>query len=290
VTAERRGALILLGPFVAGALLLVALPALVTFAVSLTDWDLINRPRFAGLDNFGDLLDDGILHRALLNSALFLAIAVPLRLAAATGMALLLHRRGRAREAGRTATYLPTVVPDVALALVFLFLLNPLYGPVNGVLGTLGLPEPGWLTTPGWAMTAIVLVAVLTVGEGFVVALAARQELPEELHDLARLEGSSPWHTLRRVTLPLMRPTLALLAFRDTAYALQLTFVPALLVTGTGPDRATLFLPHVIYDAAFEDLRYGYAAAVTLALFLLTLLVVAAQLRLLRRRRFGLGR
>jgi len=109
-------------------------------------------------------------------------------------------------------------------------------------------------------------------------------EVTKRLGPTLALDGLS----LRRVTLPLMRPTLALLAFRDTAFVLQVTFVPALLVTGTGPDRATLFLPQVIYDAAFRDLRYGYAAAVTLALFGLTAVIVALQARLARRRRFGL--
>ena len=287
---RHRGALLLLAPYLLGGALLVVLPAALTFGLSLTEYDLLTSPRFSGLDNFEELLGDRILRTALLNSLLFLAIAVPLRLLAAVGMALLLHGRARGRGAQRTAVYLPTVVPDVAFALLFLFLLNPVYGPVNALLGGLGLPEPAWLSTPAGAMAAVVIVATFTVGEGFVVALATRQELPEELYDLAKLEGSRPSHTLRRVTLPLMRPTLALLAFRDTAFALQVSFVPALIVTGTGPDRATLFLPQFIYDAAFEELRYGYAATVTLTLFALTGLIVAAQARVLRSGRFGLGR
>ena len=288
--SRHRGALLLLAPYLLGGALLVVLPAALTFGLSLTEYDLLTSPRFSGLDNFEELLGDRILRTALLNSLLFLAIAVPLRLLAAVGMALLLHGRARGRGAQRTAVYLPTVVPDVAFALLFLFLLNPVYGPVNALLGGLGLPEPAWLSTPAGAMAAVVIVATFTVGEGFVVALATRQELPEELYDLAKLEGSRPSHTLRRVTLPLMRPTLALLAFRDTAFALQVSFVPALIVTGTGPDRATLFLPQFIYDAAFEELRYGYAATVTLTLFALTGLIVAAQARVLRSGRFGLGR
>lgn len=287
---RHRGALLLLAPYLLGGALLVVLPAALTFGLSLTEYDLLTSPRFSGLDNFEELLGDRILRTALLNSLLFLALVVPLRLFAAVGMALLLHGRARGRGAQRTAVYLPTVVPDVAFALLFLFLLNPVYGPVNALLGGLGLPEPEWLSTPAGAMAAVVIVATFTVGEGFVVALATRQELPEELYDLAKLEGSRPRHTLRRVTLPLMRPTLALLAFRDTAFALQVSFVPALIVTGTGPDRATLFLPQFIYDAAFEELRYGYAATVTLTLFALTGLIVAAQARVLRSGRFGLGR
>lgn len=280
---------LLLAPFLAGALLLIALPAAVTFALAFTDWNLLQPASFVGTENFAALADDPILRRALLNSLIFLAIAVPLRLAAAVGAALLLHRQARGRSAERAGVYLPTVVPDVAFALLFLFLLNPLFGPVNAAITAAGLPPVEWLTSDAGAMAAIVLVSVFTIGEGFVVALAARQELPGELDDVARLEGASPGFALRRVTLPLMRPTLLLLAGRDLAYALQLTFVPALLITGTGPDRATLFLPGYVFETAFEDLRYGYAAAVTLVLYVITLALIAAQVRLLRRRRFTLG-
>ena len=280
---------LLLAPFLAGALLLVVVPAVVTFAVAFTDWNLLEPAAFIGFENFGTLAGDPILHRALLNSLIFLALAVPLRLIAAVAAALLLHRRARGRAAERSAVYLPTIIPEAALALLFLFLLNPLYGPVNSALTGAGLPAVEWFTSAGGAMAAIVLIAVFTVGEGFVVALAARQELPAELDDLARLEGARPAFRLRRVTLPLMRPTLLLLAGRDLAYALQLTFVPALLVTGTGPDRATLFVPGYVFETAFEDLRYGYAAAVTLVLYVITVVVIVAGTRVVRHRRFGLG-
>jgi multiple sugar transport system permease protein len=161
---------------------------------------------------------------------------------------------------------------------------------MNVALRAAGLPEPSWFTTDAGAMAAVILMSCFTIGEGFVVALATRQELPGELYEIAALEGSSPVSTLRRVTLPLMAPTLALLAARDTAFSLQATFVPALVVTQGGPDRATTFLPLLIYDNAFEHLRYGYAAAMTLTMFAVTALIVAVQYRILRRRRFGFER
>ena len=128
-------------------------------------------------------------------------------------------------------------------------------------------------------------MSAFAIGEGFVIALAVRRELPEELYELARVEGASAPFTFRRLTLPLMAPTLSLLACRDVALSLQFAFVPALLVTGGGPDRATTFLPLLVYRNAFENLRYGYAAAITIVAFALTLLIVATQLRVLRRGR-----
>lgn len=277
----RRGTGLLLAPYALGLVLLVAVPALATFALAFFHWDLLRSPEWAGLDNFDVLADDPVFREALVNSLQFMALAVPLRLVAATGLALALHRRMCGASAARTAVYMPTVVPDIAYALGWLFLVNPVYGPLGGVVD---------VTQSAGAMAAIVLMSVFTVGEGFVVALAARRELPADLDEVARLEGSSPLHTTRRVTLPLMTPVLALLALRDAALTLQLSFVPALVVTGGGPDRATTFLPNLVYSHAFENLRYGYAAAITLVMFAITAGLLLAAHQLLRRRQFGFAR
>ena len=276
----------LLVPYAAGALVLLAVPAGATFAVAFLELDLLGSSEWVGLRNFRDLLEDPIFGEALVNSLTFAAFAVPLRLLGAVGLALLLHERFRGAGAARTAVYAPTVVPDIAYALLWLFLVNPLFGPINAVLGAVGLPEPGWLTTGAGAMATIVLMSGFTIGEGFVVALAARQELPKELYELARVEGAGALHTLRRVTLPLMAPTLGLLAIRDLAFSLQVSFVPAYLLTDGGPDRATLFLPLYAFDVGFEQFRYGYAAAMTLTMFLITGLLVWVQLWVVRRWRF----
>ena len=281
---------LLLAPFVLGAVALVVAPALVTFGLALFEYDGLTDPRWVGTRNLEDLWFDPLLRDALVASGIFVAFAIPLRLAVATGLALLLHRRFRGVRAHRTIAFLPTVVPEAALALTFAWLLNPLFGPVNGTLEALGLPTPDWFADPAGARAMFVILACFTVGEGFIVALAARQELPDELYELARVEGASAWHVTRRVTLPLMTPTLALIACRDVALALQSTFAATFLITDGGPDRATLFLPVLIYDYAFEQLKYGYAAAVTLVVFVGTLVLVAVLWGLLRRREFGLAR
>ena len=278
---------LLLAPFAAGTLLLVAIPAGITFALAFFAYDGLQEPRWVGLDNFQALFDDPFLADALQASALFVLFAVPLRLAVATGLALLLHRRFRGVGFHRTAAFLPTIVPDAAAALTWAWLLNPIFGPVNILLRGLGLPAPDWFADPESALAMFVLISAFTIGEGFVVALAARQEMPRELEDLARVEGASPWFLTRRVTLPLMSPTLALIACRDIALALQASFAAAYLITDGGPDRATLFLPILVYDYAFEQLRYGYAAAVTLVLFLVTGLLVLLLARLVRRWHVG---
>jgi multiple sugar transport system permease protein len=281
---ERRGLALMLLPYVVGIALLVVIPAAVTFWLALYEYDLIRSPDFVGLDNFRELREDEIFRTSLRNSLGFIALAVPLRLAGALGLALLLHRRFRGVAAYRTGAYLPTIVPDVAYALLWLWILNPLYGPLNLALGAVGGPTPQWLTDPVDARRAIVLMSLFQIGEGFVVAMATRQGLPGELYELAGIEGARPLYVFRRVTLPLMAPTLLLLLFRDTIFSFQANFVPALLVTGGGPPPyATTYLPLFVYREGFEYLRYGYAAAATFVMFAATAAIVLVQWRIVRR-------
>ncbi len=289
-----RSAWFLLAPYLAGLALLVAVPAVVALALAVTEFDLLRPPRFIGFANFAELAGDPIFHTALGNSALFALVATPLRLLLALGLALLLHRRGPATGAARTATLLPTAIPEVAYGLLWLWLLNPIYGPVNLLLTLGGAPgltvlgrtPPQWLTDPADARAAIILLSVFTMGEAFLVLLAARRMLPASAYELAALDDATGWDVFRRVTLPLLAPVLVLLFLRDTILGLQLSFVPALVVTDGGPPPyATTYLSLFVYRNAFEYLRYGYAAAATTVMLLLTALVIGAQWWVLRRYR-----
>ena len=292
MTGERRVLGLMLAPYLLGLAVLVAVPAVATFGLALTDYDLIRSPDVVGLDNFRELVDDRVFRIALVNSLVFAAVAVPLRLAAALGLALLLHRNGRGMGLARSAVVLPTIVPELAYGLLWLWLLNPLYGPLNGLLTAggangataLGRQPPQWLTDPNDARIAMVLLSVFLVGEGFVLLLVARRAVPADLYELAALEDATWWDVFRRVTLPLMLPVVVLLGLRDVVLSLQLNLVPALVVTEGGPpDHATTYLGLFVYRNGFEYLRYGYAAAATVVLVLMTAAIVVVQLWLLRR-------
>jgi multiple sugar transport system permease protein len=288
--SERRQIWLMLTPYVLGALLLFVIPAQLSFALALTDADLLGPSEFIGLENFRELTEDPVFPGVLWRSALFVAIAVPLRLAVATAFGLLLHARYRGAGAGRTSAFLPTVIPDSAYALVWLFLLNPIYGPVNGLLGLIGIAPVSWFSDGTAAFAAVVLMLAFTIGEAFIVALAARQELPEDMYEVARLEGARASFVLRTVTLPLMAPVLLLLATRDVAVSLQASFTVTYLLTDGGPDRATLFLPIYSFDMGFELFRYGYASAMMLLGFLGCLSIAIVQYLVVRRWRLGLSR
>jgi multiple sugar transport system permease protein len=281
---ERLGLWLMAAPFLLGVAILVVLPALLTFAMSLFRWDLVRDPSFLGLDNFRELLHDLNFRAAMRNSLTYLAITVPVRLVLAVGLALLLQPRFRGAAAVRGAVFLPAVIPDVAYALLWLWILNPVYGPLNLALEALGLPTPAWLSAGGPARWGVIIMGVFQLGETFLVAFAARRLVPFRLYELAAEQGAGPWSRMWRVTLPLMLPTLLLLLLRDTALSLQATFVPALLVTEGGPPpNATLYLPLFVYRNAFSYFRYGYAAAATVWVFALTASIVWLQYRVVRR-------
>lgn len=270
-------------PFALGAVLLVVIPAGLTAVLAFTDATGLATPRPNGLSNLRRLADDSLLPQSLQVSGLYLAAAVPLRLLIATGLGLLLAAPRPGGTLYRASVYLPTAVPDVALALLFLWLLNPLYGPVNALLGLLGLPQPTWLATPSGALAAIVLMMLLPIGEAFLVVIAARRSIGPRLYEAAALEGCSPAAQLCRLTLPVMAPVLVLLALRDTLVALQAAFVPGYVLTDGGPDGATRLLPLYVFDAAFEFSSLGYGAMLSLLLLVLTAALVGLQVALVRR-------
>lgn len=283
-TAERRWLVALLLPYLVGLAGLIGIPAVITFGLSLFEYDLLRPPTFTGLSNFGELLRDPIFHTALVNSLSFAAVAVPLRLVAALALGLVLHRRFRGATAYRAAILLPVAVPELAYALAWIWLLNPLYGPVNLLLGSLGLSTPAWFTDPEAARLGVILLSTFTIGEGFLLTIAARRLIPRALYELAATERASQLDVFRFITLPLMAPTLLLLLARDLVFSLQVTFIPALIIFNGGPPPyGTTYLPLFIYRNGFEYLRYGYAAAATLVMFGLAVLVIAIQYRLFRR-------
>jgi len=261
----------LAAPYLVGSCLLVLAPLALAAVLAFTDYFGFVAPEFTGTGNLTRLAGDRTFWDAVGVSALIVVVVVPLRLLLAVGAALLLARRRGARTAiGRAAAYLPSTIPDAAWALLWLWILNPLYGPLPALLGALGLPDPGFLTTPWGARLGLALVMTFQVGEAFVVALAARIAIPGHLHEAIEVEGGSAWFAMTRVTLPLMAPIVLVLAVRDVVVVVQNAFVPALLVTDGGPANATLTAPLVIYRRAFEYGELGYASTLSVTLLVLT--------------------
>ncbi|MDJ0755595.1 MAG: sugar ABC transporter permease [Ardenticatenaceae bacterium] len=263
-------------PFLVVSSLLIVWPTLVTAGLAFTDFNAVSAPVWVGLDNFLRLAQSEIVRTGLVNSGIFVALAVPLRTAGALGMALLL--RGRERPFGvlRGVVYLPTVIPEAAYALIWLWILNPVYGPLNLLLGAVGLPAINWLTDPVYARLGMVILATFQIGEGFVLLLAARETIAQDVYEAAAIDGADRWRAFRYITMPLLLPWLLLLVGRDLLVSLQNTFAPSFIITYGGPYYATTFVPLLVYEMAFDFLELGMAAALLLFVLLVTGLITLA--------------
>jgi multiple sugar transport system permease protein len=267
--------LLLLSPYLLGTLLLIGLPALLTFGLAFFQYDALSAPRWVGLWNFQDIFGDPLLGVALRNSLYFIFLAVPLQVLLALALALLLNQRRRGTGFYRVAVYLPTVIPDVAYALIALWIFNPLYGPLNLILHGLGLPAPDWLIDPNTAKLVFVIMSLFQIGEAFVILLIGLQDVPTEVTAAAAVDGSSTWQTLRHITLPLLLPWVVLVSFRAVILSFSWTFTPAMIMTKGDPYYATLFMPLLVYEEAFDRFRYGSGAAMMLLVVAVTFYFVS---------------
>lgn len=270
-----RGQMVLfLVPYLLGTLILVVVPAAATLALSFTEYHAIGKPLWVGLDNFRRMSETPLVRLSLYNTLIFAAAAVPLRLLGAIVMALLLGSRKRGSGLYRAAAYLPTIMPEAAYAMVWIWILNPVYGPLNMILAAFGLPAPAWLTEPGTARAAMVLMALLQLGEGFVVVLIARQNIHAALYEAAEVDGANRWQGFWSITLPLILPWLLLLLARDVVVSVQNTFTPSFILTYGGPYYSTTFLPLLIYEISFDFADWGLASAVLVVVYAWLLLLI----------------
>jgi multiple sugar transport system permease protein len=283
-----RAAWLFLAPALAVLAVFFLLPVLGALALSLTDYDLyaladVHNLRFVGLHNYWALLHRPLFWSALGHTVYFVAVGVPLSVAASLGAALLLNSPlTRARAFFRTALFAPVVTTVVAVALIWRYLFNTRYGVVNGVLGQLGIGPVDWLGDPRWAMPTIIAFAVWkNFGYNMIIFMAGLQAIPGELYEAARIDGASPWRQLRHITLPMLRPTALMVAILTVSGYFQLFAEPYVMTEG-GPLQSTVSVLYLMYDEGFTWWNLGSASAVAFLLFLVMFAVTAAMLYLAR--------
>ncbi len=245
----RRGqqSIWLLSPWLFGTLLLVVLPLVGTLGLMFTQYDALSSPTWVGLANIAHVGNNPLFWRAVANSLMFLAVAIPGRFGLTLAIGLALAKPRPHARWYRTIIYIPSLIPDVAYALLWLWIFNPLYGPLNLLLSALGLPPSPWLVDATSARMSLVLMTVFQIGDGFVMVVTGRQALTQHYDDAAAVEGASSWQQFRHITLPLLAPWLVLLILRDCVVTLQQTITTTALMTKGEPYYATLFLPSLIY-------------------------------------------
>jgi multiple sugar transport system permease protein len=265
-----------LSPWLAGFLIFTLTPIALLFYYSLTKFDLLQHPRFVGAGNYADLMKDGLFWKATANTIYYTAMALPAGLLVSLGLALLLNTDIPGRTVWRTIIFMPSLVPIVSTAMVWMWLLNPRLGLINGILEALHIPRAPWLSDPLWAMPTLAMMSLWGVGNSVVIYLAGLQDVPVELYEAAELDGAGMIGRIWHVTIPVLSPVIFFNVVMAIIGSLQVFDVPFIMTSG-GPVHMTYFLSMYLYDNAFVYLQMGYASAMAwiMLLFVMSMTGVA---------------
>lgn len=284
---ETLAGLAFISPWFIGFLVFTAGPMAFSLWLSLTKYDVINAPRFIGLDNYRQLFHDPRFSLSLGNSVYYAVLHVPLAIIVALALALMLNRVGKAAGFFRTAFYMPSITPAVAIGTLWLWLLNPRVGLINKGLELLGISGPGWTTDPNWIKPGIVLMSLWGVGSTVIIYLAALRNVPNELYEAASIDGATGWKQFRYVTLPLISGTIFFTLIVNTISSLQIFTEVYTMYFGnqesSAASSAGLFYNIYLFRQAFEFLQMGYASAMAWVLFVIILILTVIQLQVSRR-------
>lgn len=266
---EIAGYLFIL-PWLIGLSVFTAGPMIFSLVLSFFKADMLTPAKFIGLRNYRDLFsfDDtvSLFWKTLWNTGYYIFLSVPLGLMAGFIVALLLNRKIKLLGLFRTIYYLPAVVSGAAVALLWLWLFNPEYGLLNYVLSLFGIKGPGWVYTEEWAKPALIVMSLWAAGGSMLIYLAGLQGIPTQLYEAAELDGASSWQKLLRITLPMMTPTIFFTLVMGIIGSFQI-FIAAYMMTGGGPNNATLMYVLYLYNLAFQQFKMGFASALAWVYF-----------------------
>ncbi|HEY5836765.1 carbohydrate ABC transporter permease [Streptomyces sp.] len=278
---ETGVALLFLAPALFGFLAFYAWPTVRGFYLSFTDYDLLTGPKFTGLDNYRRMIDDGVFWNSLRVTLEYVVINIAAQTVVALALAVLIHRLTTSVVL-RGAILLPYLVSNVVVALVWYWMADYNLGVINSVLGWIGIAPQGFFGDSDLAIPTIALVNTWRfMGYTALLLFAGLQMIPRHVYEAASLDGASEWRTFFSVTLPLLRPVLALVLVLDVIGSWQI-FDTVAVTTKGGPVNATRVIQYYIYDQAFTRFSFGYASAMAVALFVILVGLAVAQLKLLR--------
>jgi multiple sugar transport system permease protein len=288
-----------MSPWIVGFTVFFGYPLLASVYLSFTHYDLLSRPRWVGTANYAFMLHhDPQIWNAVKNTLWLMAFAVPLQVIFAFGVAAMIARAKAGAGFFRTVFYLPTLAPPVAATLGFTYILNPATGPVNTVLGWVGIHGPLWFESPTWAKPSLVLLGLWGIGNAMIIFLAALLDVPRHLYESAQLDGAGAWARLRWVTLPSVSPVILFAVVIGVIEALQYftqAYVASSIVGGGAgnaadpanrlgyPEGSTMFYPLLLYQQGFRFFNMGYASAMAIVLLIVAFAVTLVIIRNTRR-------
>ena len=267
--AQLKG-LAFVSPWLIGFLVFTLVPIVISAYLSFTDYRVLMPPRWVGWENYKELFADHTYFWPSLGNTAYMFLELPLALVMALALAMLLDMKLRGIAIYRTIFYVPSIIPVVANAILWLWVLNPEQGILNASLQALHLPRLTWLSSPVWAKPGMIVMDLWGVGGGMVIYLAALQGVPQSLYEAASLDGANGWQKIRYVTLPSISPVIFFNLIMGVIGMFQY-FTQTFVMTNGGPDNSTLYYALEIYRNAFQYFRMGTACAMAWILFLLTM-------------------
>jgi multiple sugar transport system permease protein len=267
--------LLFASPWLLGVLFFILIPVVASLYYSFTDYSgLSPEVNFVGMDNYTKLIvDDDSFRRSVYNSAYYAIFSIPLGIITSVAMALMLNMKVKGQAVYRTVYFLPVLVPNVALGILWMWLFNAQFGLINTILWQIfRIQGPGWLASPKWSKPTVILLSLWTVGQQVVTYLAALQDVPQTLYDAAEVDGANALQRIRHVTLPMITPVIFFNLIMSTIGAFQYFTVSYVITQGDGrPAQSLLFYAMYLYNKAFVEYRMGLASAQAWMLFLIVL-------------------
>ncbi len=271
--------LIFISPWLIGFLVFVLYPISASLYYSFTYYDLLRPPHWIGLQNYWEMLSKDILIRKVLyNTVYYVFFAVPLGTITAFLLASLLNTRLVGRSLFRAIFFIPSIVPVVSSAMVWMWILNTQYGIIDTLLASVGLPVIPFLSSPDWAKPSLIVIHCWASGGAMLIFLASLRDVPPSLYDAAQVDGAGNWARFRHITIPMCTPAILFSILTGIIGAFQY-FSFAWILTRGGPNGATEFYSVYLYRNAFAFLKMGYAAALAWILFLIVMAVTMAIFR-----------
>ncbi|GGD50287.1 carbohydrate ABC transporter permease [Paenibacillus nasutitermitis] len=277
---QARTAYLFITPTVLLFAVFTVIPVVMALYLSFTNYDVLSRNDWIGWDNYRRLINDELLWKTFRNVFLYAVVFVPLNILISLMLAILLNRAWRGVKLFRTLNYLPTLTSSVAAATVWIWLLHPEFGLVNGLLSYVGIAGPAWVSQTETAMLSIIMVTLWqSVGSNMIIYLAGLQGVPDYLYESARLDGANKFDCFRFITWPQLRPTTFLVSTMAIIGALQL-FDQAFVLTQGGPANVTKTPVYLIYQQGFNQLQMGYASAQAFVLAMAILIFSLINMRI----------
>jgi len=291
--SEVRAGYMFIMPWLVGTAIFMLGPMLVSLLLSFSSWDMIEPAKWVGLGNFSEMAGDDRFWKSLQVTGLYTVFSVPLGVAGSLALALLLNTKIKGQAIFRTLFYLPAVASAVAASLIWLRVFNPETGLLNYITGVLhlnpllkaaGLTDPtsgyvNWLGNEKTALGSLIVMSLWGIGGGMVIYLAGLQGIPQSYYDAAEVDGANVFQKFRHVTLPLLTPTIFFTLIMGVIGSFQ-AFTQSFVMTGGGPNNATLFYVLYLYQNAFQFLKMGYASALAWVLFLIILCFTMLQMKM----------